>query len=630
MSYTIDDINPVLTNFLFPTVMMWNRVEGRPRATKNFDRAIKAEVRDALWLLTKQWQMGEFEGDDAGSPVLAKVRMDTTRLTKYQAGENSAQLFPGNVPLEAQVEQKMLPLSVFQQEISLDLRLMAGRRWKRILQKAGSIDPFWDLSLTYFPIKSPDPDVEEDAAICAHPETWQQYAAVAGRAVDGIELYLFLKSGKNFSELEPGGGVTDIAEGTAKSFVDWLSFMFLQPDDPQDNGWDPSRFEYQFKCSAPAQEGETVLKAEEYYHGHLDWYNFNLEPGLDSLGVVAEEPLDPAEPGEILGKSVRTMLPTPVMFDGMPNTRWWAFESNTINYSYIKPGTQELSKLLFMEFGLVYANDWYLIPYELPVGTIAKVKGMSVSNVFGENFWLEPSGRGGDEDWDRWNMFTLNLEGHENVASDTSMLLLPTVPKIQESKPVEEITFIRDEMANMVWAIETKIPLAHGESVSGSGAASQYHSYLQRLSDIAGSGGSVPLEAGEGAGAPIRYDIMSQIPENWIPFIPVHVPDQNRHIQLQRAAMPRILEASEEKPDKVRPRTSLLKGGLEEKEPFFVYDEEVSRNGIVVSQSYQRTRWKNGRVYLWFGSRKTTGRGEGSSGLAFDRILPVKKKSEPG
>jgi hypothetical protein len=63
MPYVIEDINPVIKEMLYPTVMMWNRVEGRPRAVKNFDRALKAEVRDPLWMLTRQWQMGEFEGD---------------------------------------------------------------------------------------------------------------------------------------------------------------------------------------------------------------------------------------------------------------------------------------------------------------------------------------------------------------------------------------------------------------------------------------------------------------------------------------------------------------------------------------------------------------------------------------
>src|SRR5687767_10110236 len=61
----ITNINEALTARLFPTVTLWNRLEGRPR-TENFARALKAEVRDALWMLTKQWHMGEFFGDDAG------------------------------------------------------------------------------------------------------------------------------------------------------------------------------------------------------------------------------------------------------------------------------------------------------------------------------------------------------------------------------------------------------------------------------------------------------------------------------------------------------------------------------------------------------------------------------------
>lgn len=32
--------------------------------------------------------------------------------------------------------------------------------------------------------------------------------------------------------------------------------------------------------------------------------------------------------------------------------------------------------------------------------------------------------------------------------------------------------------------------------------------------------------------------------------------------------------------------------------------------------------WINGETYLWVGRRKRTGRGEGSSGLRFDVVLP--------
>jgi hypothetical protein len=41
-----------------------------------------------------------------------------------------------------------------------------------------------------------------------------------------------------------------------------------------------------------------------------------------------------------------------------------------------------------------------------------------------------------------------------------------------------------------------------------------------------------------------------------------------------------------------------------------------------VSIGFQRTRWRDGRVSVWLAARRETGRGEDSSGLAFDQIVP--------
>ena len=73
--------------------------------------------------------------------------------------------------------------------------------------------------------------------------------------------------------------------------------------------------------------------------------------------------------------------------------------------------------------------------------------------------------------------------------------------------------------------------------------------------------------------------------------------------------------------DKVRPRTSLLRAGLGGRR-LLGTQEEVPRAGARVTQTFQRTRWSDGRVVVWVGARKETGRGEGWSGLAFDRIVP--------
>ena len=41
-----------------------------------------------------------------------------------------------------------------------------------------------------------------------------------------------------------------------------------------------------------------------------------------------------------------------------------------------------------------------------------------------------------------------------------------------------------------------------------------------------------------------------------------------------------------------------------------------------MSRAYQLSRWIDGTTFLWLGRRKTTGRGEGSSGLHFDTTEP--------
>ena len=125
------------------------------------------------------------------------------------------------------------------------------------------------------------------------------------------------------------------------------------------------------------------------------------------------------------------------------------------------------------------------------------------------------------------------------------------------------------------------------------------------------------------ARASIRYRVMNTVPEHWIPFISVHRDGESRETQLQRAALPRVLEGGT--PEPIEPRTILIRTGLDAvpKAPYFVYEEEVPRAGVRITQGYQRARWRHGRTPVWFSARKEVGRGEGSSGLAFDQAVPV-------
>ena len=118
-----------------------------------------------------------------------------------------------------------------------------------------------------------------------------------------------------------------------------------------------------------------------------------------------------------------------------------------------------------------------------------------------------------------------------------------------------------------------------GDTAPGLEAARQtlafYEARLAAL--IAGGGGAAPVVAA----ADKRYEVMTSVPENWIPFIPVHVAGSNREIQLQRAALPRTLEGDPAPAAKVQPRTGLLRTGLDASpaQTYLVHEEEVPRAG---------------------------------------------------
>ena len=134
-------------------------------------------------MLTRQWQVGEFRGDDAGSPIVAKLRVQTARLQKYPAGDAKAEPFDALMPFETRVEQMPIRLAHGAEAMALDIRLLLGRYWLKL------VAPLAPAAAAEYsrrvPGDSPDPQQPGAAAIVAHPEAWAAVAAVAGRAMDG-------------------------------------------------------------------------------------------------------------------------------------------------------------------------------------------------------------------------------------------------------------------------------------------------------------------------------------------------------------------------------------------------------------------------------------------------------------
>ena len=631
----------------------WNRLESRPRKSE-FDEVLKASIHDPLWMLTRQWQFGEFQGEDTASAVFAKIMMETTRVNKFRHRDGSVSNYDESAPMESFVER--MPVLY-----DLRFRARAGQHWLRLLKNTslGYVPPtpadnynhtnIQKVFASLFILQLPEIDHTNDntalqvakARLLSNKLAHQAISGLGGRTPDGVAWYDTLKKTGNPVALpatltgrpEWKAAFTTFATEAANEFISWFEKSHEHPVNTNDS-WSPSNLEYSFGCSMPNKggAGNSVLEATEYYSGTLDWYAFNLSLDTDGTGLSKK---DAAAEAALVNTEILTVIPSEARFGGMPNSRWWEFEDGSTDLGNITAETTNIAKILLAQFALMYSNDWFVVPYSVPAGAVSEVKGILVTDNFGERTLVEPAGQGDANDWTGWTMFnftkTSASEG-KTGKTDPRIYIPPVISKVQESKPLESVDLIRDEMANMVWGVEAIIPDLMGGGQNGNAAAQELSNYFKKIErdDLI-----TPIPIPEGV--KLSYSLGNTVPENWIPFLPTHLPAQNRAIQLQRASMPRWFNKAF---SQVRPRTAILREGMNNNEtaavqlyvnpsdeiqnsPYYIFDEEAPRKGITVEASWQRTRWYNGKTIVWYGRRKKTARGEGASGLAFDEVIYI-------
>ena len=108
-----------------PAAVNWNRLEGRPRR-EDFARSLKAEVRDPLWMICRQWQFGELRAENTGSAIDARLQLHVGQLDSYAPAGDVARPYDDSIPLEVRVEREPVPMS-------LAVRVQAGRHFTRLL-----------------------------------------------------------------------------------------------------------------------------------------------------------------------------------------------------------------------------------------------------------------------------------------------------------------------------------------------------------------------------------------------------------------------------------------------------------------------------------------------------------------
>jgi hypothetical protein len=557
-----------------PEIKGWNRLEGRPR-NDDFERALRAEARDPLWFLTRQWQFGELRGEDAGSPIDARLVVEGRGLHRYRPHAGPDRPYDHATPLEATVEREPPPFDlVTHRQITQAIFRLMG--------------PLGDLAAVRAGLVAAYPLTEEDI---------DGYLDASARAALLLAQPHVLNAKKLMAAIGNGSfdAVVDtIAAPTSRTAVKtagaalpaWFATLYDLPVAGAAEAWLPERLEYRFACTVAAPDRpETVLAAESYDDGELDWWAFDQSA---AHGFGPETTPRPAAARQVL-----SFIPAPVTFGGMPNPRFWEMEDRKTEFADIDSTTTDIAKILLTEFALIYANDWCLVPCEVAVGSLSRIAGLVVTDTFGERLLVRAAGRGTDEDWQNWRMFVLDTRQAGNLV-EPELFLPPVTPKQMTGARLENVVFLRDEMANMAWAVEVRVPSALGRGADG---------YV--VADESAPPSPPPPDLAEGV--EVRYELGRDVPWNWRPFSPVHIEGSIRSIKLRRSRMPG--------PD--RPIRGRI---LSVPSPYDLFEEEVPRAGTQVTIGFQRTRWSDGSIHLWLGRRASTGRGEGSSGLVFDQI----------
>ncbi|HEY1347198.1 MAG TPA: hypothetical protein VGF54_19595 [Streptosporangiaceae bacterium] len=561
---------------------VFTRLEPRLREVE-FDDALAARIHDPMFLLARQWQFGEFAGEDGGSAVFATL---ARRVTPVVVGGQEGGLEPA---VEA------LPY-----EFPLLQRVRLGRalatRVDAALAGVTGYDPAQAralLSRVFGPLDIAPTETVAAARERAAPRRARVRQAVAG-GIDGVRAFAAFAPGMAAADL-PIDFVAAVPPQHLPGYLTafeayraWFAATFA----PDAGRWHGDQLEYQYAATA----GTVGLDAVEHTGGRLDWYGGDLVPGAATAAAGQDD--------------IRTVIPDPAGFPGMPKPRWWQFEDSAVDLGKLRADTTDSARIVVSEFALLYGNNWFVVACRQPVGTLAELEGVVVSDVFGWRTLV--SATPPSTDWTGWDLFGLAARGSGPVvqALPQHLYVPAALGHVVDGEPLESVVLVRDEGADLVWAVEQRVADGMGGSRDGAETARRLRSEL------------APPPAGPPIRPPgLRYVAQTDVAEHWIPFVPVHKPNDTRGIRLQRSAIARTVPPMG---SLIRPATSILRTGIAADDshaaPFFLNEEEVPRAGVVVTGRWRRARRFDGTPVVWHGRSVSTGRGGGRSGLAFDVI----------
>ena len=553
----------------------------------------EARVADAAWMLGRQWQFGELTGEDAGSVVAVHVRSQALPVTAWAPLGAGA---GGNDALDAAAWRPWRPGAVLEELVQhvpalgigqgLRQRAEAGAQLVEQLAEAGEGLLADRLTADYPLALAPDPRAPEEppagetesqrasrlAAIAARdaldPQGRRLLNVLRGAVPDGGAVLAVLAAG----EPEWLGSASAAARDAVAAWREWAGGT---PD--AGGAWSGERLEYRFALRFGDDDHAVVTRCTQFGAATVRWSDLEWVDG--AAGTLPEG----APPGAPI-ESRATLLATPLRYPGMPVDRYWQLEDGRVDLGALEAQPHDLARLCLAEFAMTSGDDWLSVPVDGLLGAINQVQDVTLQDNFGDTSQVaefsDPA----------FTMFRVTTAGGRLLPG---IVLPPVAADLMAGAAVEEVLFLRDETANMAWAIEQTVQGRSGDPRS-------------RASEPR----PAPDKWPEGLDPNDRvYRLQTPIPAHWIPLVPF-APEPGS-VVLRKGAL--LREGQPVRPEGVTLRPT----------PLTLPGEELPREGVQLRAVPVLARCADGRYARWVAYRVRTGRGEASSRLAWDAALAV-------
>jgi len=278
-----------------PSITTWSRLEAAAPVGDGTP-GVAARIWDPLWLLGRQWQVGEFHGEDGGTPIVARWRGQVSPLGRFVPGPlpdetqtSAPRLDLGALPLETFVERQPVAVAAGNPDSVEGLRLAveAGQHFLRLLAQQQTVRDYRpDFVAAYAVLRPP-----EEALVGLDPATRRYLDLVAGRALDGrrTRAELGVRDLPRLDRPVEGGDRAEVRTAGA-DWLRWLDELFSMPGSGAE-AWRPDRMEHAFSVTARLSADpfdEYTLTAAEYPGGELDWYSVDRNGNVNLDTTPAE------------------------------------------------------------------------------------------------------------------------------------------------------------------------------------------------------------------------------------------------------------------------------------------------------------------------------------------------------